>query len=167
MAAKEQNGHQPERHEGSYFVKPSAGSRSFDVSIIGAGLEELSLTIRITPEPTSAEPASSSAFPDFVRRIRKNAGLSQGELGQMTGFSQSAISRIEHGVKPSPEQEAELRMHLTKLEDDTTHRDIQDKAGRKAPRDRVQQHRKASAALDDLQLPDRSTIAGNTLGGSN
>lgn len=166
MAAKEQNGHQPERHEGSYFVKPSAGSRSFDVSIVGAGLEELSLTIRIPPEPTSAEPASSSAFPDFVRRIRKNAGLTQGELGQITGFSQSAISRIEHGVKPSPEQEAGLRMHLTQLENDSTLRSVQNKAERKAPQERVEQYRKASSALDDLQLPARSTIAGDNLGGS-
>lgn len=43
-------------------------------------------------------------FGEYIRKLRKEAGLTQKELGDLAGFSNTEISRIESGdrQKPSP-----------------------------------------------------------------
>lgn len=38
--------------------------------------------------------------PDDLKRLRKDAGLTQGELAELTGFSHGFIGEMERGEKP-------------------------------------------------------------------
>lgn len=73
-------------------------------AMVGRGSIQSLLALAKTTGITMVELAAASAEETQVRRSRRVTGLTQAELGEKLGVSQTAVSNLEAGLrKPTPE----------------------------------------------------------------